>query len=483
MALTLPTPKFDLWNFADNAVAYDTTTNVQSLAELNAAIAAAMADGAPGSPKFHDIVWTAGPIPGNLQLTTAAALPAKDAVFIRIRPGVPYGAIDGEFQISSGVSNIMLVNWTMQPTSTDLSSGLKNCIRFQSAGAKFMGMKRNRLGHHWASRAVTNGFPQVIGGGNSMAPWEILFHDNEIRRVYQVFDGFAGYRDSRRNLLTDYVDDFYAMGVRGHASHISWTYSALNVMMDAWDDPATGQTYHPDYAQTGTPSDVAGDEFDLQTYGNIVIGDTYQTSPVQAVNLSKDAGASTRIEADIRDEIYLVNATRGVWPVDKRFRMERVLMAWPALEGPVPTAIATWTGGPYRQYLRASGNMAGGAGATPIYGPYIAGQAQDDNAGWGGLPAPVFVASPTAALGGATAYDQRFPNMAGLSFNGASLMIPRYLGNRTLQDVRDWVDFTYMPAGGWAANGFNAPADWDDAGGGWVAPRFGSSVLMRVTVP
>jgi len=73
----------------------------------------------------------------------------------------------------------------------------------------------------------------------------------------------------------------------------------------------------------------------------------------------------------------------------------------------------------------------------------------------------------TAGFGNFNSYDQRFPNMTGLTYNGSSLIIDNgYLTEtRTLTNMREWVANTYTPntvanGTGWAANGFNDPAGW-----------------------
>lgn len=487
MALSIPAPKYVIWNFDDQAATFATTTNVATPAELNAAIAAALALDNPGVPHYADIIWTAGDRTTDLTLNFTASVPSQTGVFIRIRPSVQYTKLQAQFVFQNGVSNVKFVDWQIEPLSADLGSGRKQCFRFEVNGnGRSIAAERCRLGGLWRGNPSTQ-LPEVCGG-YAMANWSITLEYNEIRDVFQVFEGYAGYRQARHNLVTGLIDDFTYMACRNAAPHLGWTYLVGNVVGWNKDDPATGMgasAYHCDFLQTGVNTDTILDAYDCQIYGNILVGDTYQTSPVQAGIIQTSNGSPNRLETDWRDNVLLSTAGRGVWTIDRRFRFQRNLLGWPPIAGPVPTSVAPWNGGPYRPILNGNGNISGGASSTPIIDTFIAAAASQ---GWSDIPQPDILADSRAALGTANAYDTRFPAMAGqVSFNGASLMIPQYAGAMNLTAIRNWISQLYEPFTtgnglGWAANGFNDPASWFAASPGSGRPNFTNSPRLRVTV-
>lgn len=486
MVLSIPAPNYPIWDFDDQNATYAATTNVSTPTELNTAIAAALANDNPGSPYYADIVWTAGDRTSDITLNFTASLPSSDGVFIRIRPSTQYTKMQGQWIFQNGVSNVKFTDWQIEPESTDLGSGRKQCFRFiTNGGGRRMAVGRCRMGGFWrgtGSLQFCEGF-----GGYAMAGWNIAVSYSEGRNMFQFHEGYAGHFSAQFNLVTGLIDDFTYLAVRNASPHIASAYLVGNVVGWNRDDPATGMgtsAYHCDFLQTGVNTDTASDEYDCQVYGNVLIGDAYQTSPVQAGIIQTSNGTPNRLQTDWRDNVLLGCAGRGVWTIDRRFRFQRNIMGWPPIAGPVPTSVAPWNGGPYQAYLNGNGNVAGGASSTPIIDTFIAARA---SAGWSDIPDPDILADNKAALGTATAYDTVFPAMSGqVSFNSGSLMIPQYAGAMTLADVRNWISGLYEPYTtgnglGWAANGFNDPASWF-ASGGSGRPQFGNSPQLRITV-
>ena len=486
MVLSIPTPNYPIWDFDDQNATYAATTNVSTPTELNTAIAAALANDNPGAPYYADIVWTAGDRTSDITLNFTASLPSSDGVFIRIRPSTQFTKMQGQWIFQNGVSNVKFTDWQVEPESTDLGSGRKQCFRFiTNGGGRRMAVGRCRMGGFWrgtGSLQFCEGF-----GGYAMAGWNIAVSYSEGRNMFQFHEGYAGHFSAQFNLVTGLIDDFTYLAVRNASPHIASAYLVGNVVGWNRDDPATGMgtsAYHCDFLQTGVNTDTSSDEYDAQVYGNILVGDAYQTSPVQAGIIQTSNGTPNRLQTDWRDNVLLGCAGRGVWTIDRRFRFQRNIMGWPPIAGPVPTSVAPWNGGPYQAYLNGNGNVAGGASSTPIIDTFIAARS---SAGWSDIPDPDILADNKAALGTATAYDTVFPAMAGqVSFNSGSLMIPQYAGAMTLADVRNWISGLYEPYTtgnglGWSANGFNDPASWF-ASGGSGRPQFGNSPQLRITV-
>jgi len=222
---------------------------------------------------------------------------------------------------------------------------------------------------------------------------------------------------------------------------------------------------HCDRIQLGGSggADGANDEYYLQSYGDIFLGDTHSQWPSMSTITQNEGPTSfKRMQMDFRDCVLLGTGTRGIWAPDRRLTVDRVMMGWPPLDGPVPTSGTGWNGGPYVQTLKGSGSL-GSVSDTNI-GLYWAGRdAFSDGfpADWIPYVSPAVVIDHRDALGGPDSYDTHFPNMDGqLSFNGSTLIIPQYTGAYVAADIRAWLSNLYQPAGGWEAAGFRDPAGW-----------------------
>lgn len=463
--LTLPDPETTVWNFDETAITtWDSDVSADSVGALNGAIQAAMGQGSTGHPQFHRIMWTGGNLSGNLPLQVSAGLPDKYGPHILIdgAGGAGPTVISGELQIGDGLSNVKFTGFRIQPASSNFSSGLRRCIAPQGVGnGRRLAFSRCQMGAYWRSGGPDT-YPEVWGTGAARG-WEISVEQCEIRSVYQVMDCRSGYHDLRHNLVTGLIDDFVAMSTRNQAPYLCHAYLVGNVILD-FTDRASDVGHHCDFVQTGVPADGSNDEYNIQAYGNIYIGDTYRQYPTMAGIIQRE-GQSRRHELQWHDNIFLNTGTRGWWLPDRRVDMDRNFMGWPPLGGAVPTTGTGWHGGPYRQHIRSSGNL-GPAGAHS-FGHYVAAQNPDDRGNWGNIPNPAFILNHTAGLGGPTSYDTVCPNMTGLRYEGATLIIDNGFAAvpRNAQAIRDWVSNTYEPATpaqgqGWSENGFNDPAGW-----------------------
>ncbi|MGV6849201.1 MAG: hypothetical protein ACWA5A_12570 [Marinibacterium sp.] len=466
--LRLPAPVHDVWDFDDRAVpAWDSDVSAASESALNAAIAAALAQGGGRGRGYHRITWTGGDIAGNLTLKVRAALPDRNGPQILIQGADPT-VIDGELRIGPGVSNVKFRGFRLQPRSTNFSKGKGICIRpLAPGGGRRLAFEGCQFGAFWRRGAVHT-YPEAFGGGGTTAGWEVTLKNNEGRGLFQFITVFAGWFHLEQNLVTGLVDDFAALTVRGRKNpaglRVCYAYIAGNVILDMADQPKYSGL-HPDFFQCGTPTDAAGDQYHVQRYGNVYIGDTYRQYPTQNSIVQRDKGGATRFEIDTRDNVILNTGTRGMWLPDRRISLHRDMMAWPPLAGLVPTRGPGWKGAPRRQNLR-SFRGAFGRNSDIDVGTYIAADRFRDTAKWGvtGLD-PVLIADPTAPPGRSTAFDQVFPNMTGLGFVSGQVRIPLYTGPRTKEAVRAFVSRTYMPrsprrGAGWGANGFYDPAGW-----------------------
>lgn len=458
-----PAPNYDVWDFDESAVAaWNSDVTAGTAAGLASAIQTAMADaGTPGAPKYHRIEWTGGPVGGNMNLGFSQPQPVKHSVYILVEPSTYYTAFAGELKLGAGISDVKFKGFQFEPTSTNFTNGLARCVRLNSAGGgRRVSFRDCRFGKHWSGGAVGT-YPEAFGGSTNKG-WELCVKDCDGRGLFQFIDSFSGYMHVENCFVTGLVDDFIAMTVRDNQPHKCYLYSARNIVMDFADDPKYSG-FHCDFVQTGTPADTNADTYEIQCYGCILIGDTWRAYPVQAGLLQRGGGGAAAFPSDWQDNILLSTGPRGIWTPDNNLTMRRVLLGWPPLGGAVPTSSTGWAGGPYRQWVSSTpGGMTGG---TPDFQVVWAGKSSDTAGGGPWTPPnPDVIADPRANLGSANAYDQRFPNMTGLWWDGATLRIPQYLGARDRNSVRSWISIIYMPRNGaltgWTENGFNDPNDF-----------------------
>jgi hypothetical protein len=459
--LAVPAAWFTEWDWDETAVAsWDTDITVGTQAGLVSAIETAMGQGTTAAPRYHRIRWTGGHIAGNLDLTgVTAPLPDFFGPHILVQ-STDWTRISGSVVTGASLSNVLFEGFEFR-TSGGFGTGW---FAPSPGNGRRLAMAGCRGGGHpdYANLAHTQ-FPEVWTGSNGRG-WHLTIRDCTIRGMSQIVDGYAGlFLSLKRNFITGLRDDVVAQSVRGVAPFTNHLYAVGNVVCDYNDDPADNP-FHCDFVQQGVPQDGANDEYFAQAYGNIVIGDTWRQYPVMAAIIQQE-GASRRHQLDWRDNVILGTGTRGHWQPDRRIRIERNMYLWPPLGGAVPTTGTGWNGGPYRQAFRSTGTL--GTDADIAIGLYWAAEGANNAAGWASLPGPAQIVSHTAGLGGATSYDTRFPNMTGLAYQGATLVIDNGYASvaRNAQAMRDWISHTYRPHTaaqgiGWAENGFNDPAGW-----------------------
>ncbi len=457
--LTYPAPTYAVWDFDDTTATWNTDTTAGTESALNGAIQTAMADaGTVGTPRYHRITWTGGNIAGALTLSFTQATPTRGSVYILVVPSTLYTTIGGSLNIGSGVSDTKFRGFQIQPSSTDYAGGLVRCVNPTTVGGgRRLSFAGNRFGRFWAGGADST-YPEVFGG-SSNSGWEIAAKGNDARSIFQFCDARAGRYHFEDNLVTGLVDDFFGGTVRAVSPNICYLYAARNIITD-FADNAAYNGFHPDFLQTGVPADVSGDLYEMQVYGNILIGDTTRQYPTHAAILQNE-GSASGISGDFRDNVFLCTGLRGIWTPDKTLTIARNLFAWPPLPRAVLTSGTGWTGGPYRQYINGQGDLRP-AGTTDI-GLYWAGQNAQGSAWALGLN-PAEIVSHTVAIDAPTGYQTRFPNMTGLTFDGSSLIIDNDFASllRTRYSLRSWIEDTYTPRSvalgtGWEANGFNLP--------------------------
>lgn len=466
-SLTVAPPARAVWDFDDLSVTgWDTDVTAATASELSAAIDRALRQGTAGRPLYHRIVWKGGDVAGHLALSVKAPMPDKHGPHILVQGAGPT-VIGGELRIGRNVTNVKFRGFRFQPKSTNFSKGKAQCVRLGQSGAgRRLAFGGCQFGAYWRKGPVRS-YPEGVGG-SFVSGWELALKDNECRGLFQLLDARAGWYHLEQNLVTGLVDDFAALTVRGvrdpAGQRLCYAYIVGNVVLDMADDPAFSG-FHPDFVQCGTPSDAAGAAYHVQRYGNVYIGDTHRQYPTMNSIIAQNRGGATRFEIDTRDNVILCTGSRGMWLPDRRVTLQRDVMAWPPLDGPVPNAGKGWKGAPHRQHLRAAGGPFGRNSQINV-GVYIAADRFQDKSGWGarGLD-PVLIADPKAPLGGPTSYDTAFPNLTGLRYANGQVRIPPYKGPRTKAAVRAYVSRAYTPrtrgrGAGWEANGFNDPAHW-----------------------
>ncbi|MGV6849924.1 MAG: hypothetical protein ACWA5A_16250 [Marinibacterium sp.] len=467
--LSLVSPLYDIWDFDPGTVTtWDSDVTAATQAELEAAITTAMGQGSNASPQYHRITWTGGPI-GGMNLTSNAAVPDKYGPHICVDGGA-YTPVNGEIGITN-ISNVCFTGFQFQRDSSGSGFALDSIDMKGDGGGRRVAFRGNRIGQFWAGGARPT-FSRFLTHQSGAKNWEISIAENEVRDLFELASTRPGKLAVKHNFIRGMVDDVvFAKGDGlGGEAYIHLLGNVVCDMHDGFSDNG----FHCDFCQCADNNDTAADEYHVLAQGNIYIGDTFNQYPTMAGIIQKQGGANV-FKVRYYDNVMLTTGDRGHYQPDQDFQCHRNIYAHPPLGGPIPwdrdvayPGISGWKSGtPTIHHIRSTRSL--GDPAKTSIGVYIAGKAAVNNAGWANLPDPTLVANRQAALGGPTAYDTVFPNMTGLNFqpsphnsSAKTLMIDNGWAAvpRTVADIRAWVSHVYMPAGGWAANGFNDPAGW-----------------------
>lgn len=479
---TLPAPTRQTFWFDHTTATYDTTTNAATWGAIETAIQTALADpGTVGSPKYHDIVYTGGNISGNQTLGFAGSLPAYGTVFIRVRPTTSKTRVTSSITVNSGPGYVLWTDWRFDASKTTNAPAAAKAIIFNfqnGASADYFAFDDCDVGTYWRSITDPAEFPEFLGG-SGIANASMRIKNCMMWNIFQVVDAWSGYFHLENNFITGLVDDTLAMTVRNQTPHTCYGYLARNVIALATDSAAQSG-YHPDQGvQTGTPADSSLDNFEVEAYENIIIGDKYQQYPTHGFFMQIGGGSANAWTAKIHNNVVLCTGWRAIELSSKDADVQGFLAAWPPLAGPIPTTGTGWNGGPSRPQIWLNANKPSGASLTPTLENIICDQVAD-KVGWGVTPTGVYHrAIPTAAHGAsnANAYDEVFQSLAGMSYSGGQTRIDptssgylaavaSAMSARDPQEIRDWVSTSYEPttsAGtGWVVNGITDPAGWHE---------------------
>lgn len=141
-----------------------------------------------------------------------------------------------------------------------------------------------------------------------------LSQDATLSVVHCEFNGLvealslrAGWFYVAENYFADIIDD--VMAVQCYTSP-AYIYLARNALANMTNDPAYA-AFHPDFLQTGGPSDSAGGSYTVQVYANIGLADAGDAYGTQGF-FQGDNKSDVVYVSDFRYNIVNINSYRGI---------------------------------------------------------------------------------------------------------------------------------------------------------------------------
>lgn len=462
---SLPTPSRTAWNFDHTSAVWDTNVTAATFSAAKTALqAAANNPGSVSNPKYHRVVYTGPDIVGSQSINFNDPGNPAGSVYILFEPATKFTRLQGSLALSAGGRrDIKFVGWQIEPDATT-HGAYTACFDISGSGTR-LSVFGCRGGGHWRSLARNDftDFMKVSSGDNS-----ITIDTCDIRRIVQVVGMKSGSIHLVNCFITDMVDDFVFLAVKGLAPNYSYAYLAQNIACDAWDDPADSGK-HPDFFQTGHGSDLSTDVYEVESAQNHGVMSTAVQHGGHGLYMQR-GGNSVAIASMLRstDDMFLVTGRRGIANCDGDTIITRAFLARPPTDVPVNNQAAT----EHVPSIENESPLRNGAGAPTITNTLAAALQDTNGRGFGGYSLDI-VADPSLPTGNNDAYDNRFPN-AGFVWDTSTdtnqwhLPTPDSVAMpRTRAGVRGYLSATYTPNSGpigspntgWAANGFLDPAD------------------------